>query len=381
MPERPERVLFLCSKWGVGFGASTVVVEQARGLAKRGYDVAVGCIEDEGSLRESFPVHVIPGKMWGLRAFLERGGWDIVIAHTFPFMGLLPEVRGVLRVVVDLGEPTPSLMAPEEREWREALAAQKSRKVAPAVDLVVTISESVKRELEWPQAKVIYIGVDHFRPVQSAGNPAPSGKLRLLCISRMGKGEARYKGFEDLVRLQADLGSQWEVVLAGRGAAEDAMPWRDQGLRVENSLDDAQLAELVLGADALVSFSRWEGFNLPLAEWSHVGKPAYALALCAHPEVSPFVYGTYEELRDAVSGKSREDFVEDGKIAQAFCRKFTWAENVARLDALLREAERPAGNSRNAVMTLGVQAFWAGYGCLRSFVRRLRRLRRFKPSH
>lgn len=372
MAKRLERVLFLCSKWGVGFGASKVVEEQARGLAARGYEVAIGCIDRDGSGSGEFQVLEIPGKMWGLRSFIERGDWDIVIAHTFPFMGLLPDVRGVLRVVVDLGEPTPSLMAPEERDWREALAREKAERVVPSVECVVTISESVRSELGWPAAEVIYIGVDHFVPVKNVGASKPTGKKRLLCISRMGRGEARYKGFENLVRLQVDLGDDWEVVLAGRGSDADAAPWRAQGLRVENSLGDEELADLVLGADALVSFSRWEGFNLPLAEWSHAGKPAYALALCAHPEVSPFVYGTYEELRDAVSRKSREDFAADGRVAQAFCCKFTWAENVARLDRLICSAARPAGNRRNPVVVSGVRAFWTAYGVARRLVRRIR---------
>lgn len=252
-------------------------------------------------------------------------------------------------------------MAEEERGWREELAREKAQRVAPGVDAVIAISESVKRELGWAGTHVHYIGVDHFKPVCPKRDISPNGKNRLLCISRMGKGEAKYKGFSDLVRLQGDLGTDWEVILAGRGSEDDAKPWRDAGLRVENSLSDAELSELVQGSDALVSFSRWEGFNLPLAEWSHAGKPAYALALCAHPEVSPFVFDTYEELRDAVSQKSREDFVRDGLIAQEFCGKFTWRANVEALDSLLRSLERPSPTPRNLAMIVGIRCFWKAY--------------------
>lgn len=374
--KRSERVLFLCSKWGVGFGASKVVEEQAKGLRSRGYHVEIGCSEFDSQNMGMFPVHRIPGRLWGLKCFLERGGWDIAIAHTFPFMGLLPEVQGVRRVVVDLGEPTPSLMAEEEREWREDLARVKALRVAPGVDAVVAISESVKRELGWPGTHVHYIGVDHFRPIQSMQDLAPKGKLRLLCIARMGKGEARYKGFPDLVRLQRDLGMEWEVVLAGRGSEEDAKPWREGGLRVENSLSDSELSELVQGCDALVSFSQWEGFNLPLAEWSHAGKPAYALALCAHPEVTPYVYDTYEELRDAISQKSRADFAQDGRMAKEFCRKFTWEANVDALDSLLRSLERPLRMPQNQALVQGIRGFWKAYAVVQRFVRWTRSIRR-----
>jgi len=48
---------------------------------------------------------------------------------------------------------------------------------------------------------------------------------------------------------------------------------------------DAELAEVIRDTDAGISVSRWEGFNMPLAELQQAEKPVFAFNLAAHPEV------------------------------------------------------------------------------------------------
>ena len=105
------------------------------------------------------------------------------------------------------------------------------------------------------------------------------------------------------------------------------------------------MARLYEGCDLLVSFSRCEMFNLPLAEAGFAHRPALALNVCAHPEVTPFVFDGYEGIRDYIAGATPESLRADGEKMFAFVdARFRWEMNAQRFLEFLEGISKPANS-------------------------------------
>src|SRR5262249_36738328 len=66
-------------------------------------------------------------------------------------------------------------------------------------------------------------------------------------------------------------------------------------------ISDSALGSIMTRCALGLSMSRWEGFNLPLAEMQWCGRPVLAFNLAAHPEVvaDPWLLcGSLEEMAD-----------------------------------------------------------------------------------
>jgi glycosyltransferase involved in cell wall biosynthesis len=94
--------------------------------------------------------------------------------------------------------------------------------------------------------------------------------------------------------------------------------------------DDAELKQVMLKADAGISMSLWEGFNLPLAEMQWLGRPALAFSLAAHPEVVAhpwYLCGDAKEMAAKLEAIFRGEDLEPDTKARALDRfraHFTW---------------------------------------------------------
>ena len=98
-------------------------------------------------------------------------------------------------------------------------------------------------------------------------------------------------------------------------------------------------------ADVAVSASRWEGFNLPLAEAQLYARPVVAYDLAAHPEVvAPSGVlakdrAAFVDAMDMLLGTDRAERRRRGDEAQRFVEeRFTWKRTVESLAACLHAA-------------------------------------------
>ena len=65
--------------------------------------------------------------------------------------------------------------------------------------------------------------------------------------------------------------------------------------------------------------------------------------VCAHPEVTPFVFPGYEEIRDYIAGATAQSLRADGEKMFAFVdRRFRWEMNARRLLEFLERISKPA---------------------------------------
>ncbi|MCB1633234.1 MAG: glycosyltransferase family 4 protein [Xanthomonadales bacterium] len=134
------------------------------------------------------------------------------------------------------------------------------------------------------------------------------------------------------------------IVVGPVDASSQAARWPPNLEHIPRGGSDSELAELVRGARAALSLSRYEGFGITLVEAMAVGTPVIASDIPAHREVagdaSWLVDGDDSEALDVALAEvidrraSREE-----RCARAGARaaEYTWEKAVARLLSALRE--------------------------------------------
>lgn len=334
-----RRVVFLTVRLARGFGVDVVVDRQASELHRRGFDVTVCCREHDPGFYPAREYRV--ARYGSLRATLQLLRANVLIAETSPFFEMLPRFEGGRPITVawEHGDPTPALFPHPERLVRESVKVHKQEHVYPHVDAVVADSRFLVADIGWPAARVIPLGADHL--VGSGPDVTPRrsrDRLVVLSVCRLGTGEAHYKGVDLYETFMRSLdGVPAEFVLLGRGTDADRRRYEERGFRVILNASNAELQEAYAACDLYVSFSKWEGFNLPLVEAQVMGRPAFALDTACHREVCGNVFETPQAMAAAVRTLSRADLATLGARGREFVRPFTWERNTAALLSLLDE--------------------------------------------
>lgn len=355
---RPGRVALLCVQWGLGYGVPTVVAKQAMALVEAGWAVDVFCRHRSGEgwpLPRGVRVRKIPGRpgAWALAAI---GDYDVAISHTAPFHEFVAASRVPLRIAWNHGEP-PAEWFPGQEASRRATRARDLGAFAE-MDAVVSISRFVQADSGEGSSRVLYNGADQLWDANPLPAKRSEGPLKVVCVARLGPGERLYKGLEDAAWLAASARGRIEVTVVGKGTAEDAEAVRSDGLSVERNVSNHRLAELYAGSDALVSFSRWEGFNLPLVECGFFGLPGIALDRGGHPEVTPWCFPDRQAVLEHLLSRGKDGLLADSSAARSNAARFTWnAHGRALLDLLAEKAE--PGRGRALVPSL-TRLFWDG---------------------
>jgi hypothetical protein len=95
-------------------------------------------------------------------------------------------------------------------------------------------------------------------------------------------------------------------------------------------------------------------------------RPGIALNLCAHPEVTPFVFDSYEAIRDYFKSATRESLAADGEKMFDFVNKrFRSDDNGRRFAQLVDDLCSEPRNRHALPQFFGYWLFWT----VRDFVR------------
>lgn len=373
------RIAILAVVFSPEYGVARVIKSQLPYLIQSGIEVDIYACEIQHELADSLHgvrVVRIPTHLRGLRWALEQGCYDLVVAHSHPFFRLLPRLRSrAATLLYEHGNPPVDLFPPEERAARMLLVADMAQNVYPVVSAVVTISHFAARHIDGAKARVLYNGADHFGRSPMA-EPCCGEPIRVLCVSRYGIGEQRYKGLDDLARLAHDLGDGYRVVLLGSGPRKEKERLERAGLLVVEYQGDVQLVEQYERCDVLVSLSKFENFNLPLAEAGFFHKAALALDVAAHAEVTPLVFAHYGALAEFLKGATRQSLRQQGEAMFEYVQaRFRWADNGSALVRLVEElVPFPVCARPRLGLHLAI-AFWRIREAVRSFFRMLVRRR------
>ncbi len=301
------RIGFLAERLLVGFGVDLVIDQVATRLSSAGNDVTVYAANvEEGARTGTYAVERLPvapdrlypryefrARRWA--PYLDAQDLDVVFIETFPFFSLIP-VLATPTVAVDHGISSTEGMSLPRRAMFSYVSRMQYRHYLPRASALVTVSEflrnSFPREIG-SRTRVIPNGADHYptTPERREAARAALGigpeEIAALYVGRLNPDRQPYKGTADLLR----FAPQWRtkgirLVMAGRGEETDARLIRAAGGVAVLGPPPGRMPDLYAAADIFVTASRWEGFDLPLAEAHHAGLPSVALDIGAHREVA-----------------------------------------------------------------------------------------------
>ena len=310
-----------------GYGVSVVADELQRRLRHWGWDLHVGYLEADDFGRASSRLFM-PADETEIFHYCIRNKIEIVIAQTSPYFEVLPQLASSIPVVCfEHGDPTPEFFR-EEMADREESKKFKLEMVYPHVNEVWTISEFLRHDIGWMQARVIPNGADHVSRMRKRAI-GYGDKIRVGFLARLGQLESEYKGNDVLLALAKRFGDEEriEFTVMGRGSVEDAELFEEQGISVALNASDAERDRFLENIDVFFSASRWEGFNLPLVEAQHAGCAAMAFDVGAHPETTPYVLNSIDEAETLLKHwlEDRDALREAGDRCQRFVgEKFSW---------------------------------------------------------
>lgn len=381
------------------FGADRVLIILGKGLAKLGHKITVLANRYDRQVVASFAQRIIdvPQNLgphldlneltaeWlraqGPRLFAgERV--DVAFVGGWPFVAAIDYFREIAAEVIFIDQGVVPLEGYDEgmRTTLQRLIDLRRRHL-PNATLITPVSDfiaqtqstpqsggrvRVKRILEganhmemdiWPAARV---GTERDKALDIVGRLKSEGRRLIM---NAGRWEPHcYKNseaaFDIMPRIRARHPEATLIVLADPSGFQ--VPAGLTGAIVPiGSPDDRELQQVMTECDLGLSFSRWEGFNLPLAEMQWLGRFVLVFNLGAHPEViaHPWLLcwdnaemaGKACTFLDGGGPDERQRANAIGRFQQAF----TWERFIDEYRNLL-PAERPqtavAGPGRRVVI-------------------------------
>ncbi len=376
-------------------GVETMAFEQARRLARRGWNVEIlasrlgrdGAVELHDGvivrrIRSINPLerrfHVPVPLMWpslGRRLVRPERRPDVVLVHGHVYISsvyaALTAHRAGIPMVVLQSNPYVDYPAPIDTIER-VVNRVIGRRVLDAAQLVVAISEYTAEYVTsisptvHPVVVLCGVDTDRFAPVRQTGTgKAATSTTSTTSTGRTGIGPRRAVTVRRLVdrngvdvlidawRLSG-LDDTAELVIGGTGPERASLAARADGLhnvRFLGFVPDDDLADCYRNATVAVMPTRsGEGFGLMAAEALACGTPVIASRQGALPEV----------VRDGVDGllvtpddpaelaAALRRVFDDPALAERLRAAtadtdFSWDHNIDQLDPLLRSLIRPVG--------------------------------------
>jgi len=297
-----KHYLFLTYRMALGYGVDVAVSNITGNLMRLGHRVTIGCLEKDGH-HSGLDVRLLDPDPTSIMRLIEEVGCDCVIAHTTPFFEVLPLLDPAIpRWALEYGDPTPEFF-PLDGAERRRIKETKIRDCYPTINGVIAISHFIRADIRWPAALVIHIGCNHVPDLGPKGvldfDLDPSARLNVGTLMRLGQGESNYKGnqlFCEIAEKSMEQGIPARFYVMGRGTPEDATFFESKGIETHLNAPDDQKCDYLRNLDVFISPSLWEGFNLPLVEAQALGTVGVAFDTGSHPEVTPFVVSSTDEV-------------------------------------------------------------------------------------
>lgn len=304
---------------------------------------------------------VLPGTRRLLR------GMDVFLDTT----GLVP--AGLRCPVVSVIHDLVPLRFPQ---WfpRQQLVSQRLEKQILRSSLILTVSESARRDLEDilsvapDRVRVVRHGIHpRFRPATSDGPATLDGPEPVVRAPEVPRpyflhvgGSGPVKNLETLLegfhRYRRDFPRGPGLVLGGDLRWAPELPRElerlalSRDVRLLGFVEDEELVRLYRGAVAVVVASRYESFGFPALEAMACGVPVVATRVGALPELLGDDALYFEPDRPSALAERLARLASDGALRDELARRgaarasaFTWARAARETLAVLAEASRAPG--------------------------------------
>lgn len=366
------RIGFLTERMLLGFGVDLVVHQSALRLQKMGFDVTVFTtrIGDEFSETDYRIVNLsdkveFSHDIFSLQfmtdaiRFLSQTQVDVWICETPPFYHWLPHLRPPV-IMVEHGTPPGKFFNRHLGRHLDAYTKDRYEKIYRAFrpgDGLVSISNYIKSCLPDDVAEkcvTIHNGADHFprATIEAKAQFRKSigiseSECMVLWVGRMEPENDRqpYKGLKEFLEsapLLVKANPNIKIVGVGRAEPSAKAFLEKAGILPVLNLHNDMMPTCFAAADIFINTSRWEGFNLALAEAQFQGTPVVAYNVCAHPEVvtdgnSGFLVSNHRTFIDAVLKLAADATLREtlGTGARKLSSRYRWDDNVERLRKLI----------------------------------------------
>ncbi|MGM0365697.1 MAG: glycosyltransferase [Actinomycetota bacterium] len=366
-------IAFITDRMIKGHGVDLVVDRMADGLAKKGYHTRVYCnYHDETfTKRKSYRITTLPyirpvrnpvvyeRRIRKLVPYFNRRDIDLFVIQSFPFYSLIPKLKKPV-LVVDHGIISTKGMPPKRRLFYKYQQLSQNLSYFRKAEKIITVSrfllDSLPSSLK-PRTSVIYNGCNHYRLADIPDEESVArfreekgirpGDVLLLFVGRLNISNQPYKGVDELVHIHHHLSAKRDdikLMAVGYGTENDEALLRNQGIKVIKNAPEGLMPMIYKACDIYITCSKWEGFDLPVAEAHSFKKPAVCYDIGAHPEVA----------RDGVTGfivKDQAQFIEKltrliedrelrkklGQSAHQFSKNFHWQDTVDRYDGQIKK--------------------------------------------
>ena len=322
-----KRILICNERLLFRFGVDRILLTLAGELVKQGASVTLLCVKADKQIKQAFRGAVKEledvrdkGLMESeflclshLRRMLSQSAqkkpFDLIICGGWPFFAaaIAGQQNGIATVFIDAGSVPHTGLHGNARTVQTLLRKIRSLTL-PHFTRVLPISEFIRHNQTIPDrghaegVETIYLGVDHlekrvFTPFDKSTEAAILKRLQDLRASgtklvlNLGRFEAiGYKNSPSAIRIVRQVvrsGRKTRLIILEDRAVLAKVPGLGGLSRVEavGKVSDQTLVEIMKLADAGLSVSLWEGFNLPIGEMQRLGKPVVAYHIGAHAEV------------------------------------------------------------------------------------------------
>jgi GT2 family glycosyltransferase/glycosyltransferase involved in cell wall biosynthesis len=355
-----------------GHGVDLVVDRQADGLAKIGYDCKVYCnyFDETFINRKSYTIEklhyfkpdanpiVYERRIRKLVPYLNSKDIDLFIIQSFPFYSLIPSLNKPV-LVVDHGIISASGLPIKRRLRYKYMELSQNISYFKKANKIITVSRYLLNCLPanlQEKADFIYNGCDHYQ--QKTIRTEEINNFRkemgvgledvlLLFVGRLNLTNQPYKGLAELIDIYKDISGRHKnvkLLAVGYGTKNDEELLRNQGILSISNAPEELMPLIYKSCNIYVTCSKWEGFDLPVAEAHSFKRPTLCYDIGAHSEIS-------RNRKTGFIAKSRSDFIkkletvvkdaglrkEMGTNALKYSKKFTWDNSVKKYHSIIKK--------------------------------------------
>jgi glycosyltransferase involved in cell wall biosynthesis len=389
-----RRVLICNERFLARFGVDRILVLLAEHLADLGMEVSFACLRSDRAVLARIsrqveeivvPDGLTPGEADAFVGAHLRDRWrqaapDVVITGGWPFFraAVAAEAIGVSSIFIDAGavphEGFPEFALPSQLELRRL-----RQRMLPEIGRILPISDFIRKsQTEFDRGSdlgvhTVLLGADHLAgrtfDVDGISDDERAALDHLEGLSAQGRrllmALGRYESFGyknsaaafDVLRALIDEGHDAHlIVLAGSEALEPPAGLAGR-ITYLKTISDAALQAIMRLSEIGLSLTRWEGFNLPLAEMQWLGKPVLAYNIGAHPEVvaEPWFLSEHpaELIAKAVAllDGTEPPHLKDVAYVERFRRRFRWRDVLDRwTEFVLLSPRSPPDAGRRLVL-------------------------------
>jgi len=365
-------IAFITDRMIKGHGVDLVVDRLADGLAKIGYDCKVYCnyFDETFINRKSYTIEklhyfkpdanpiVYERRIRKLVPYLNSKDIDLFIIQSFPFYSLIPKLNKPV-LVVDHGIISASGFPLKRRLRYKYMELSQNISYFKKANKIVTVSKyllnCLPKDLQ-EKADFIYNGCDHYQQKTirmeeindfRKGMGVNPEDVLLLFVGRLNLTNQPYKGLSELMGIYKNISAKYKKVkllAVGYGTKNDEELLRNQGILSMSNAPEELMPLIYKSCEIYATCSKWEGFDLPIAEAHSFEIPTLCYDIGAHSEIS----------RNGKTGfvvNSRSDFIkkleilvkdaglrkEMGTNALKYSKKFTWENSVKKYNRIIKK--------------------------------------------